>query len=42
MRSEEEAHQENAKKAGAQELPTLIKVLMKITSKVMTKTAYRI
>ena len=42
MRSEEEAHQENAKKAGAEELPTLIKVLMKITSKVMTKTAYRI
>ena len=42
MRSEEEAHQENAKKAGAEELPSLIKILMKITSKIMTKTAYRI
>jgi ubiquinone biosynthesis monooxygenase Coq7 len=42
MRLEEEQHQANAKKAGAEKLPKFIRVLMKITSKVMTKTAYHI
>lgn len=42
MRLEEEQHQANAKKAGAEKLPKFIRYLMKITSKVMTKTAYHI
>jgi ubiquinone biosynthesis monooxygenase Coq7 len=42
MRLEEEVHQANAKKAGAEELPKFIRILMKVTSKVMTKTAYHI
>ena len=40
MRIEEEEHGENAKNAGAEELPKFISSAMKITSKIMTKTAY--
>ena len=40
MRIEEEEHGENAKKAGAAKLPEFIRNTMKITSKIMTKTAY--
>jgi len=40
MRIEEEEHGENAKNAGAKELPGFIRNAMKITSKIMTKTAY--
>jgi len=40
MRIEEEEHGKNAKNAGAEELPTFIRNAMKITSKIMTKTAY--
>lgn len=40
MRDEEEAHGENARDAGAAELPAPVKRLMRITAKVMTKTAY--
>jgi len=40
MRIEEEEHGENAKNAGAEKLPAFIRNVMKITSKVMTKTAY--
>ena len=42
MRLEEEQHQANAKKAGAEELPKFIRYLMTITSKVMTKMSYHI
>ena len=42
MRLEEEQHQANAKKAGAEELPKFIRYLMMITSKVMTKMSYHI
>jgi len=40
MRDEEEEHGENAKDAGAADLPAPVKRLMQITAKVMTKTAY--
>ena len=40
MRDEEEEHGENAAAAGAAELPRPIKRLMRLTAKVMTKTAY--
>lgn len=40
MRDEEEEHGENAKDAGAAELPEPIVRLMRATAKVMTKTAY--
>jgi len=40
MRDEEEEHGENAKDAGAAELPAPVKRLMRMTAKVMTKTAY--
>jgi ubiquinone biosynthesis monooxygenase Coq7 len=40
MRDEEEEHGDNAISAGAAELPAPVKRLMKITAKVMTKTAY--
>ena len=40
MRDEEEEHGENAKDAGAADLPAPVKRLMRITAKVMTKTAY--
>ncbi len=42
MRDEEEEHGENAKDAGAAELPVPIRELMKLTAKVMTRTAYRV
>lgn len=42
MRDEEEEHGENAVNAGAAELPEPVKRLMKITARVMTKTAYRV
>ena len=40
MRDEEEEHGENAIDAGASELPRPIVRLMRLTAKVMTKTAY--
>ena len=40
MRIEEEEHGENAKNAGAESLPEFVRNTMKITSKIMTKTAY--
>ena len=41
MRNEEQAHGENAKAAGASELPAPLKTLMRLTAKIMTLTAYR-
>jgi len=41
MRDEEQAHGENAKAAGASELPAPLKKLMRLTAKFMTQTAYR-
>lgn len=41
MRDEEEAHGENARAAGASELPDSVKKLMRVTAKIMTGTAYR-
>jgi len=41
MRDEEEAHSENARAAGASELPDSVKNLMRLTAKIMTSTAYR-
>jgi len=41
MRDEEEAHGENARAAGASELPNSVKNLMRLTAKIMTNTAYR-
>jgi len=40
MRDEEEEHGDNAMEAGAADLPAPIKRLMRMTAKVMTKTAY--
>jgi len=40
MRDEEEEHGDNAVDAGAADLPAPIKHLMRMTAKVMTKTAY--
>lgn len=40
MRDEEQEHGENAKDAGAAELPNPVQRLMQVTAKVMTKTAY--
>jgi len=40
MRDEEQEHGENANDAGAAELPEPVQHLMRITAKVMTKTAY--
>jgi len=42
MRDEEEEHGENARDAGAAELPEPIRELMKLTARVMTTTAYRV
>lgn len=42
MRDEEAEHGENAKQAGAAELPQAVKQLMRATAKLMTSTAYRI
>jgi ubiquinone biosynthesis monooxygenase Coq7 len=41
MRDEEEEHGENARAAGASELPNSFKNLMRLTAKIMTTTAYR-
>jgi ubiquinone biosynthesis monooxygenase Coq7 len=40
MSADESRHGQNATKAGANELPRPIRALMKLTSKVMTRTAY--
>ena len=40
MRDEEAEHGENAVEAGAAELPGPVKTLMRLTAKVMTRTAY--
>jgi len=40
MRDEEAQHGENAVAAGAAELPAPVKALMRLTAKVMTRTAY--
>lgn len=42
MRDEEAEHGDNARKAGAAELPEPIRQLMKLTARVMTSTAYRV
>ena len=42
MRDEEEEHGENARQAGAAELPEPVQRLMRLTARVMTGTAYRI
>jgi len=42
MRDEEQEHGENAIEAGAAELPGPLQHLMRLTAKVMTKTAYRL
>ena len=41
MRDEEEEHGENARIAGATELPDPVKRLMRLTARIMTTTAYR-
>ncbi len=40
MRAEEEIHGANARDAGAAELPRPVRELMRLTAKVMTRTAY--
>jgi ubiquinone biosynthesis monooxygenase Coq7 len=40
MRDEEAFHGANAKDAGAAKLPAGIQGLMRLTAKIMTKTAY--
>lgn len=42
MESDEAKHRDEALAAGARELPTLVQWIMKLTSKVMVKTAYYI
>ena len=42
MRRDEQRHATNAEKAGAAELPSIVKSAMSVVSKVMTFTAYRI
>lgn len=42
MRDEEQEHGEKAAAAGAAELPRPVKELMRLTSKLMTSTAYRL
>ena len=42
MRDEEAEHGENAIDAGAAELPSAVKQLMKLTARIMTTTAYRV
>lgn len=41
MRDEEETHGENARLAGASKLPDPVKSLMRMTARIMTRTAYR-
>ena len=42
MRDEEQEHGDNAREAGAAELPGAVRQLMKLTARVMTSTAYRV
>ncbi len=42
MRTEEEEHGANAKAAGAAQLPAPIRDVMRMTARIMTRTAYRI
>ena len=42
MREDEIAHGERAKEAGADELPPLVRAVMRGAARVMTSTAYRI
>ena len=42
MRDEEKSHQEQAKEAGANELPEPVKEIMNRVSKIMTSTSYHI
>ena len=42
MRDEEMEHGDNAREAGAAELPEPVRELMKLTARVMTSTAYRV
>ena len=42
MRDEEEEHGDNARAAGAAELPEPVRRLMQLTARVMTSTAYRL
>ncbi len=42
MRDEEQEHGDNARQAGAAELPEPVRQLMKLTARVMTSTAYRV
>ncbi|HSG59726.1 MAG TPA: 2-polyprenyl-3-methyl-6-methoxy-1,4-benzoquinone monooxygenase [Woeseiaceae bacterium] len=42
MRDEEEEHGDNAREAGAAELPEPVRRLMQLTAKIMTATAYRL
>jgi ubiquinone biosynthesis monooxygenase Coq7 len=42
MKHDEATHGEQAKEAGAADLPQPVKDLMRVTSSVMTATAYRI
>ena len=42
MRDEEQEHGDNAREAGAADLPEPVRQLMKLTARVMTRTAYRV
>jgi ubiquinone biosynthesis monooxygenase Coq7 len=42
MRDEEQEHGDNAREAGAADLPEPVRQLMKLTARVMTSTAYRV
>jgi 3-demethoxyubiquinol 3-hydroxylase len=42
MSEDEARHGQNARNAGASELPMPIRTLMKLTAKIMTQTAYRL
>ena len=42
MRDEEEEHGDNAREAGAADLPEPVRQLMKLTARVMTNVAYRV
>lgn len=42
MRDEEEEHGENARQAGATDLPEPVRRIMQLTARVMTSTAYRL
>jgi ubiquinone biosynthesis monooxygenase Coq7 len=42
MKVDEIRHADNAREAGAADLPAAIKLAMKLTGRIMTKTAYRV